>query len=377
MATDPKYWVLQVYMIRRINLATRHYSPPLLDNNGTSAIEFAIFLPIFVMFLLGVMEFGLYFVKSEITSNAVSTVSQTLQRNPHYYSDLLSTSPSQLSAVIKSYGSGFIDFTQTPNYICVDSYTTATAAQNALACTSTYFNTDNPNGSGSTTPYYVAVRANLKPGSVTPLGNFVPAVKNIQVVQSSGAVQIGSLIPPDCNGSGNVLQYSAATQQYSCATIPLPSKCNQPWQALQFDGTNYRCNNINYIIAGGLAQPSSSTSGANPGSYWANEQTFVPWMPSSTNPSITLCQKNVTFTVPSGLPPGQIIVTGSLVYPGAGGTGSWHGWSISFPHFVALLTGGAGSMDVCESNGGNWLQSGQYVIVGAEHISWSVIFIPN
>ncbi|MEI7669481.1 MAG: hypothetical protein WCJ33_05315, partial [Pseudomonadota bacterium] len=93
------------------------------------------------------MEFGIYFLRSEITNRAISTISQTVQRNPNFYSSL---TPTQQQELLRSYGSGLIDFNQAGNNICVDSYLTqAEAANPTNPCTATHIDTVNPNGLGS------------------------------------------------------------------------------------------------------------------------------------------------------------------------------------------------------------------------------------
>lgn len=320
----------------------------LVDNRAAAAIEYAILVPIFLILSLGVIEFGYYFVRDEIVSNAVSTVAQTLQRDPNYY---LSLTPSQLTTVVKSYGSGLVNFTQAGDYICVDAYKTAVEAASAPTCTSTHFNTSNPNPSPpsgtAATPYYIAVRADLKKVTITPLGNFVPGVKNIHVAQSSGAVEIGSLLPPKC-GTG---------------------------QPLTFDGTKFSCMKLTpYIIAAGIARPGSvNGKGAISGSYWETDKSHV----YGDQHYLTLCKQGVTFTIPTGLPKGRLIAEGTLIYPGANDDGDWHAWTVTFNHMNLPVSGGTGSMDVCESSGGNWNRDNDIPGVGAENIAWTVTFIPD
>jgi|SRR5579875_478242 Flp pilus assembly protein TadG len=307
----------------------------LVHNHGASAIEFAILLPVFVILSLGVIEFGMYFVKDEIANNAVSTVSQTLQRNPGYYASL---TPAQLQQVEKSYGSGLIDFTKAGNYLCVDSYATVSQAASAPPCTGTYFNTANPNANG--TPYYIAVRANLPKGTITPLGNFVSNVKNIRVAQYSGAIQVGNLIPPDCN---------------------------QPWLKLGYDNVSqtYTCTKVSFVVASG----SSNTRG--PGTGWITEQGQSYGDPNQSH--YTVCEFNVKFQIPSGLPPGILIPTGTVHYRSSG---AWDGWAVSFKNYNAPVGGGTGSMDICISDLGNWKVTPP-IGVGAEHVGWVVTFYPN
>lgn len=369
------------------------------STSGAAAIELALLLPVFLLFTLGVIEFGYYFVKAEIANSAISTVSQTIQRDPGYYASL---TPAQLKKVEQSYGSGLIDFTATGNYLCVDAYTTPIQAANAPACTSTYFNTANPNGPNSTIPYYIAVRVDLPKGGLTPLVNFVPAVRKMRIAQSSGAVEVGNLIPPNCTGPGWVLQYNSTTKQFLCVNInppvcdqtnyflqfngtnyvcapvgnKLPNNCSQPWQKMIFNNGQYGCQNIPYIIAGGTTRPGAQNGVPVGNSYWNNDQTIVSWIPASNNHNrITLCENSGPFTIPAGLPAGQILPVGTLTYPGV--QGAWHSWSISFVNINFPAGGGQGSMDICESNTGNWIMDDYPITVGAETVAWNILFIPS
>jgi Flp pilus assembly protein TadG len=346
-------------------------APLLKDTKGIAAIEFALLLPIFLIICLGVIEFGMYFVKDEIANSTVSTITLTLERDPAYF-DTMTTG--QKNTLIAGWGSGLIKFSpigsSTGNYICADAYTTAAAAQSAPLCTDTHLNTANPNGAGSTTPYYVSVRADLKKGTITPLGNFIPATKNIQVNQTSGAVQVGNMLPPVCDQLGQSLQWNGTN--FICVDTNPPS-CMHPWQRLESNGSSFVCVNQPYVVAGGVARPLSTTTGASPGNYWDTDKSRI----YGTQRYLTLCERKITFAIPTGLPPGQLIAQGNLIYTGAGGDGDWHAWTISFTHMNLPLGGGTGSMDVCESSGGNWNRDNDLPAVGAEHVSWAVVFIPN
>jgi Flp pilus assembly protein TadG len=275
------------------------------DNKGAAAIEYAILLPMFVILSLAVIEFGMYFVKSEMTNSAVSTVSQTIQRNPGYYSSL---TPVQLQAELKSYGSGLIDFSKPSNYICVDAYTTAAQAQSAAACTSSYFNTTNPNGASSTTPYYIAVRADLQKALITPLGNFLPAVKNIQINQSSGAVLVGNQLPP---------------------------VCYNPWERITFNNGTYSCPLTSYTVAGEVYKLNDAT---HPG--------FTPTsLPYSSDYNQMVCT-TVNFTVPAGLPPGQLVPSGNVTDWTTSGY-ALHNWIVTFIGFNPPMGGGTTSFAEC------------------------------
>jgi len=380
-----------MYMIGNIS---RNFNRMLLDKVGTSAIEFALLLPVFIVLVLGVIEFGMYFVQSEIASNAINTVEQNLQRNAGFYSGM---TPAQLTQTEKSLGSGLVSFTKPGNYLCVTSYTTAAAASSAPPCTSTTLNAGPPVGFPAGSAYYVAVRADLNNvSSFTPLGNFVSQIKKIKVADTSGSVEVNSLSTPKaCTKDGYFLQYDP-TKNPPWQCVPIGQikgvDCTQPWQKMAFDGTTFSCVNVPYVFAGGVENPSTSNGGfwGKVGGVVNNDHAGVPWItgaPAPTAPQLdrtTLC-KQIKFKVPAISIAGKIVAQGNLIYPTnvpAGGDGNWHSWSASF---VYLDTGPTpptasvydGSAYLCIANSGNWIVNDTPATVASERISWTIIFIPN
>lgn len=341
-------------------------------NTAVAAIEFALILPLFIILSLAVIEFGMYFVKDEITNSAVNTVSQALQRNPTYYSQMTT---SQINAQIRDYGATLVNFSpvngaKNGNYICVDTYTSQAAAEAAGKCTSTHFNTTPP----ASNPYYIVARANLKKGTITPLGKFMPIVNNIEVAQSSGAVEMGNLLPPACKQQGYVLQFDG--KKYSCV-LPFNVTCAEPWKRLVSDGKGgFTCPNVAYVMAGGVEDPSRGR--------WHQDFAYSNmWGGGRVNlPFSSICINNVSFKIPKGLPRGQIITHGNLIYPGSG-TGNWHDWPVSFLNLSKNITnpgsgGGTGRFDLCIDQGGALAGlKGKPKLSGAERISWTALFIPD
>lgn len=341
------------------------------DNAGAAAIEYAIILPVLVLISLWLFEAGIYFVKDEIVNSTINNIQQTLQRDPSYYDSLSTT---QINALLAGYGSGIVKFTPIgsagTNNICVDTYSTAAKAENASPCKDTHFITAIPNGLAPQSPYYVAVRSNLTKGTVTPLENFAKPMQNAQVQQTSGVVYVANnMVPPTCQGDGNILQYDSANKIFKCVNLN-PPDCAQPWNKYQFNAISgqFECVNIPYVIAGGIAQPSTSNGGV-----WVGDVDF--WYGVHTHYNFTICQRNVTFTIPTGLPPGKLLAQGSLIYPGA--PGWWHAWTVSFFNLNMPFAGGPASLDVCIDNGGNFVDGTWQPGIGAEHASWTVTFVPN
>lgn len=360
-----------------------------LNNDGAAVIEYAILLPSFVLLVLGAAEFGADFLKNEIANNAVNTVSQNIQNDPTFYSSLNSK---QLATLEKSYGSGIIDFTKPGNYLCVQAFTTAAAAATAGPCTSTSLAPATPNPAGQA--YYISVGATLPKGGITPLVNLIGGVKQIQVARSSGSVQVSNNSPSiTCNQAGYLLQYNPGqTQPWQCVPFNQSSSgtpCSQPWQKLTYNSStsSFSCVNVPYVFAGGVGWP---TTQAGSNSFWdgtngvEEDISYASWVaaefPGGAIPYATICTP-ITFTVPANLPAGQILAQGNLIYPGATNSGYWKSWAVSFMHLnygsgpPTGTTPYSGSADLCMSNGGNYASGKPQV--SSEHISWSLIFIPD
>ena len=126
------------------------------DERGLSAIEAAILLPIFILIVMAIIEFGIYFVKYQIASRAVSTIADTIQKNPAAATYALATQE----------GLSFLDLKNLPNYICAQSYVDNGTATTGL-CTTGWV-TSPPAGVTAGTPYYVAIRAYAPHISITP-----------------------------------------------------------------------------------------------------------------------------------------------------------------------------------------------------------------
>lgn len=163
-----------------------------LNDRGVIAVEFAILLPLFIIFLLGIIECGIYFIKAEIVARIISIVVMTLQLNPNYYQGF--TQP-QLAQLVNSYGSGIIDFTNGQNFVCGNAYQTIQQAMADTSCTYkssgiNLSNLANPYPQGTTGAYYISIVIQLPKGTITPIGNFISSLENLQILQSSGPVLI-------------------------------------------------------------------------------------------------------------------------------------------------------------------------------------------
>lgn len=384
----------------------------LKNDKGTAAVEFGIILPTILVLLLGAIDMGMYFTKYEITSNALNTITQTLQQDPNH----------QFTATeISSYGAGVINFNSAGNgnYICVNAYITLPATPPSTCAGPSVFSLTLPPGH----LYYIYVIATVQHATVTPLGNFIASMVNIRnITEHTGYVLVGINHMPNCTGNGGLVTSNATGTGFACVPVPncgnnqmlnyvsgsftcvniQSTVCNNPWQ--QWDAGQNRCNNVPYVLAAGIANPSVSGSGSGWGSLtgvdglnasgWIQDRvdasmltTSNPagWMAPSANVvhvgtytyinvnDFTLCEGPITFNIPAGLPSGQLVPAGNLVFSSA--AQPWHDWAISF-QLSSSNSGSTGQFNVCESNGGNWV-NGTWPTVTVPEISWMMTWIPT
>ncbi|MEI7670246.1 MAG: hypothetical protein WCJ33_09200, partial [Pseudomonadota bacterium] len=218
---------------------------------------------------------------------------------------------------------------------------------------------------GYTTPYFMAVRGNLPNGTITPIGNFIPAVQNIRVAGSAGALQVGAGIPPTCTAPNFLTFDGTAYQCNSPAATPIPPTppgCFSP-NLLTFNGSSYDCkyvpvcsntqrvrwdqpsnsyvcdDNPPGVIGHGIATP--SVGGCNVHCAGVN---FTPGITGD----ITKLQLNATIFYP----------------PGVG-----HAWT-HWTTFLQNANPGAGYAEVCMDSGG-WCGD-----IYSEKILWSITYMP-
>ena len=96
----------------------------LMDNQrGTSAIEFAIVLPLLVVFVFGIIEFGLIFYNKAMVTNASREAARAgiVYRDPHVpVAEMQSVVDSYCGAMLVSFGGGSSPTTTVPGGECVN-----------------------------------------------------------------------------------------------------------------------------------------------------------------------------------------------------------------------------------------------------------------
>ena len=167
------------------------------SESGAAIIEFALISPILILILMGIIEYGLYFQKSQILQRAVSTTATAIQINP---------SAPNSRADAQNSGLGAFDLAASPNFICADSF--ATYEEASKGCAAGSWERSAPGNTSISGTYYVVVKAHIEYQNLTPIMKpFLPGNDNsttadaIQVVamtngSSSGGAAGGSAWQP-------------------------------------------------------------------------------------------------------------------------------------------------------------------------------------
>lgn len=200
------------------------------DKSGVAAIEFAIVLPILIFLIIGAIEFGIHLLAGQTAQRSVASITDSIQKNP---------TDANLFQVAQDSGLSFTQFNVEPNFFCAKSYATLEESQES-GCEKGDWDTSAPLGISKTTPYYVSLRAYAEPLTVGILTEYLPVIdyaSNFQVSQ-------GSLTPPVCTGFNKVLQFDGTN--YSCedSVAIQVSKCTGTDRALQYDGSKFICGTV-------------------------------------------------------------------------------------------------------------------------------------
>jgi Flp pilus assembly protein TadG len=151
----------------------------LKNNHGIAAVEFALILPVLLLVLLGVLEFGVYFTKSSVVSRAVSNISAAIQMSP---------TATNLQTDAQNSGFGLVSFTGN-NFFCAKAYSDRSAA--GSYCIAGEWFTSTPAGHQAGTPYYVAIVASVQNTPISGITSFLPdmVVRNIITVGGNSTSQ--------------------------------------------------------------------------------------------------------------------------------------------------------------------------------------------
>jgi Flp pilus assembly protein TadG len=168
------------------------------DRSGIAIIEFALILPVLLLLLLGVLEFGVYFVKSQFVQRTVSGIANSVQLNALDSVNIRSTA-------YNSSGSMFTYNDTVDAFFCAKAYGDLATAQSGMCVQNEWF-LDKPAGVTGNT-YYVAIQSSVKQNSITPMfASFLPPMKATAVVQVGAGVtsQVHGIVKLTGSGSWTV-----------------------------------------------------------------------------------------------------------------------------------------------------------------------------
>lgn len=129
---------------------------------GATLIEFAILAPLFLLLLLGIMDFTLLMTKWVMAENAINSVSRQAIVNP---------TGTDMRASFQRASFGLINMSRPSNCVCARAFNNIVAANSANLPSSCNGNSC-PNNLGSR-GQYVLFEANFSHRFVTPLGGLL------------------------------------------------------------------------------------------------------------------------------------------------------------------------------------------------------------
>ena len=160
-----------------------------LGEQGAAIIETALVLPLLLLFLLGSVEYGLYFFKEQIAQRTVTSAANAIQQNL----GAAAGSAKILDAAYNS-GLGLVNYGSDGGYVCANAYVTKEGAVGgnckgiwyiippyARNKTGLDYKIGNP-------AYYVKITAHVKYQSVTSLfSGYIPSGITVSSIVQVGA----------------------------------------------------------------------------------------------------------------------------------------------------------------------------------------------
>ena len=201
---------------------------------GVAIIETALVLPLLLFFLLGIIEYGLYFYKEQAVQRTLNATANAIQRNLGVSSGSVAIRDaalySGLGVVNYGYGGG--------GYVCANAYASQAAAA-AADCKGSWYiippYSKNPSGLDYKTgdpPYYVKVTAHAEYKPVTSLlGDYIPSGITASTVVQVGAVmkvakRVWRSYPPTTGLRASATVYKNDTSSDAVISISMRGKNN-------------------------------------------------------------------------------------------------------------------------------------------------------
>jgi hypothetical protein len=142
------------------------------ESTGSIAIEMAMLLPIFILFMFGILDFGYFFTQHQLADRSVQTISTAVANNP---------SSRELTELVRDHRDMML-FGANTGTLCAQSYSTPQQAQTSR-CTGNTFSVGAP--TPGATEYYVALSSNIERKTLTGFFD-----ENLPPIQSFNVVRV-------------------------------------------------------------------------------------------------------------------------------------------------------------------------------------------
>jgi len=196
------------------------------DTRGAGIIEAAIILPIFVLLMFGIIEYGYYLVRSEMLARSVSTVALAIQNDPG--------DPSTTQALANNSGGGAISFGGTSgNYICAKAYKNLPSSNSTLCASGDWKTQASDAGVSAGTIYYVGVQATVPYLPLTPSGSTFGLGNHVQsqIIQVGGSNNNTAVSGTTCGLRSafcvrGMMEYDLVGTNIACQGSSLTASCD-------------------------------------------------------------------------------------------------------------------------------------------------------
>lgn len=246
------------------------------DKNGFGVIEASILMPIMIVIVFGVIEFGNYYMKQFSAQRAVSIMSNMIQTydNKGVYpascnqGTCAGTLRTEFGGLLRN-GSLDVFSTQISNNTCYQRFLNSASAKAYVDATTSVsggcsqdlnragwdvsrVGYSSPSPLPDTTPYYVGLVVKVPYQPITAL----PSLAGITFpdrITASAVVSVSSNTPSSPTGTctpSQYVTYDSATNSFTCSNFPpyapIPTNCTGSNQALHWNGSAFLCETLDY-----------------------------------------------------------------------------------------------------------------------------------
>ena len=163
------------------------------SQSGVAAIEMAIILPLFLLLLISVIQFGIYFLKSEALSHSMITTTTALEKD---------VNTTDLHNIALDSGSSLTSFRSGNNYICAQAHKSGTPA--APCADRNVWNVTAANaGVQDGTSYLITVSAHSEFLKFSPVSDYLPPITQTRDIPINPSIASAGFNTIEQKGSGS------------------------------------------------------------------------------------------------------------------------------------------------------------------------------